>query len=141
VRPSRALLTAAALLTLSGWLVLAAGPASAAAPAVVHLGSCRAQGDYATCVASGSVNHPHSIHVYVSASPGQKIINGNWDVVCAKGTGAGSKSGTFKGWASDRRPLRRTVHMPYRRPDYCTVSADAQLSHGGHLHIWLTAQK
>jgi hypothetical protein len=48
---------------------------------------------------------------------------------------------TFKGWASDKHPLTRTVHMPYRRPDFCSVSADAQLSNGGHLHIWLTAQK
>ena len=121
---------------------MGAGVASAAAPTIVrHLGSCRAQGDFATCVVTGSVNDPHSIHVYVSARPGQQVMSGNWDVVCAKGTGAGSKSGSFKGWASDRRPLVRTVHMPYRRPDSCTVSADAQLSHSGHLHIWLTAQK
>ena len=142
MRPVRALLTAGTLLTLPAGFLLAAGPATAGAPAIVRqLGSCRAQGDYATCVASGSVNNPQSIHVYVSAGPAQKVINGNWDVVCSEGTGAGSKSGSFEGWASDKHPLRRTVRMPYRRPDSCTVSADAQLSHGGHLHIWLTAQK
>jgi hypothetical protein len=127
-------------------LALAAAPIAAflattpawAAPAAHsrQIGSCRAQGDFAICTASGSVNHPLSLVVHVTSSPNQHI-SGAWDVVCAKGTGAGSKSGTFSGTT----PFQRTLKMNYRRPDSCTVSADAQLGTGGSLHIWIIAWK
>lgn len=117
--------------------VLGIAPASASPAAHTRqLGSCRARGDFAICDASGSVNHPLSLVVHVSASPNQHI-SGAWDVVCGKGTGAGSKSGSFSG----RTPFKRTLKMPYRRPDSCTVSADAQLGRGGWVHVWLIAWK
>ncbi|MGI8445760.1 MAG: hypothetical protein ACR2MP_00940 [Streptosporangiaceae bacterium] len=117
-------------------LVLAAAPASAAAMHHKRIGSCRANGDYATCDASGSVNHPLALRVHANSGPHQRVTV-YWDVTCSKGYGAGSKSGHFSGTT----PLRRGVPMNYRRPDNCILSADAQLSSGGTLHIWLTARK
>ena len=51
-----------------------------------------------------------------------------------------------RGWGQERHalgddPFKRTVKMPYRRPDSCTVSADAQLGTGGKLHVWIIAWK
>lgn len=106
---------------------------------VVRIGSCRARGDFAVCIASGNVNHPASIHVHVVARPGQRV-SGSWTMVCSKGNGAGGKSGNFSGWASAKHPLRRDLRMPYLHPDSCTVSASAQLSKSGRLHVWLTAR-
>jgi hypothetical protein len=117
--------------------LLAVAPAWASSAAHTRqVGSCRAQGDFAICSASGNVNHPLSLVVHVTSSPDQHI-SGAWDVVCGKGTGAGSKSGTLSGTT----PFKRTVKMPYRRPDSCTVSADAQLGTGGKLHVWVIAWK
>jgi len=135
---------AAIAVAVTASITLAAGPALAspasAAPSTVRfLGGCRAQGDFATCIASGSVNHPHSIHVHVIARPGQRV-SGSWSMICAKGLGAGSKSGNFSGWAGLKHNLYRNLPMPYLHPDSCTVAADAQLSHGGKLHVWLTAR-
>ena len=114
-------------------------PASAsvhARPATVrHLGSCRSHGDFATCVTSGSVDFPSSIHVHVSATPAQNV-SGAWSIVCTRGSGAGSKSGSFHGFTT----LSRNVPFPMRHPDNCTVSADAQLSGSGGIRVWLTAR-
>ena len=137
MKTATALMTAAASIALAASPVLAS-PASAAPSTVRFLGGCRAQGDFATCVASGRVNHPHNIHVHIIARPGQHVI-GAWSMTCAKGSGAGSKSGNFSGWAGLKNNLYRNLRMPYLHPDWCTVAADAQLSHGGKLHIWVTA--
>jgi hypothetical protein len=118
-------------------LVLAATPASASTHShVKRFGSCRAQGEYAICDASGSVNYPLALRVHVNSGPGQHVTV-YWSDTCSKGYGAGGKSGHFSGTT----PLRRGVPMSYRRPDNCILSADAQLSSGGKLHIWLTARK
>ena len=134
------------ILVMAGTVALLAGIAVPAAsaqnvrPATVrHLGSCRAQGDFAICSASGSMNHPSSIHVHVSASPGQHV-SGAWEVVCSKGTGAGSKSATFSGHASLSVPLTHLLRQNYKHPDSCIAAADAQLGTGGHLHVWITAR-
>jgi len=110
-------------------------PALAAGhPVKVHqFGSCRAQGDFATCVASGTAHHPVTIRVHVSASPSQQV-DVAWDMTCSKGLGAGGKSGQFTAGT----PVNRVLHHPYKHPDMCIVSADAQLSGSGHLHVWLT---
>jgi hypothetical protein len=140
MRTVSALLTAAASVSLAvSPIVLAAAPASSSVtPAAHFIGGCRAQGDYAICTASGNVNHPHSISVHVIARPGQHV-SGAWSMVCSKGTGAGSKSGNFSGWAGIKNNLNHKLRMPYRRPDSCSVAADAQLAHGGRIHVWLTA--
>jgi hypothetical protein len=110
-----------------------AAPALASTPRVYHAGSCRAQGDFAVCVASGTATRPAKIVLHVSASPGQHV-DGAWDSVCSRGFGAGSRSGSFSGHA----PLTRIIRRSYVYPDSCDVSADAQLGTGGRLHIWIT---
>lgn len=129
---------------VAGGMVLALAAAAPAAAStngaasahnkVRTFASCRAQGDFAICVAGGNVNRPVQLRVHVYASPKQRV-SGAWDVVCAKGTGAGSESGTISGTTTINRKLR----MPYAHPDSCTASADAQLAKGGKIHVWLTA--
>jgi hypothetical protein len=134
------LVVAAGTVALLGGIAVTTASAQNARPVTVrHLGSCRTQGDFAICTASGSVNHPSSIHVHVSASPGQHV-SGAWNVVCSKGTGAGSKSGTFSGHASVAVPLTHLLRQNYKHPDSCIAAADAQLGTGGHLHVWITAR-
>jgi hypothetical protein len=96
------------------------------------IASCKAHGQFATCVAAGNANHPHNIYVHVRSYPRQGAYVA-WTMVCVKGSGAGSTSGHF----STGTPINRRLRKPYYRPDSCTVSADAQLKHGGHLHLWL----
>jgi invasion protein IalB len=117
--------------------LLVAGPATASTATAQGktVASCWARGDYATCGAAATVNHPLRLYVHVAASPAQRV-SGAWDVTCSKGYGAGTESGSFSG----RTTLTRKLRMSYRRPDFCIVSADAQLSNGGHsIHVWLTA--
>ena len=135
------LLSAAGAAAALGLMVPAVSASTHAAPAAVrHLGSCRARGDVAICVAGGNVNHPSSIHVHVTANPAQRV-SGSWTVVCSRGFGAGSKSGNFRGRAGATiHPLTVPVKMPYKHPDSCTASADAQLSGHGRLHVWITAR-
>jgi hypothetical protein len=130
--------------------VLAAALAAVAAPAIpaaaspaparvdnqtVRIGSCRSSGDFATCVASGSVNNPLYIRVHVKASPDQHV-SGDWSMVCSKGSGAGSTQGTVSGTT----PRAKRLRMPFANPDSCSVAADAQLSGGGSIHVYLTAR-
>ncbi len=96
--------------------------------------SCRAQGGFATCIASGSTHRPLVIRVHVNSNRVQKVSVA-WDMVCSKGSGAGTSSGHF----SATVPIRRIIRHPYRRPGSCTVAADGQLARGGHIHVWLTA--
>lgn len=118
---------------LAASATLVAVPASAA-PASIRIGSCRAHGEFATCVASGNANHsPVSIVVHVRVTPAQ-AVTGAWSMTCSKGSGAGSSSGNLKGGT----PINRRLRKPYRRPDSCSVAADAQLDRGGSLKIWLT---
>jgi hypothetical protein len=126
-------LVTAAVASLIPIMAPTVASASTAAPARWHqIGTCTARGDFAICVASGNVNHPLQIQAYVIARPGQRV-SGAWDMVCSKGSGAGSKSGNIGGRASAAHPLVKTLPMPYRRPDSCTVSADAQLQAGGNF--------
>jgi hypothetical protein len=104
---------------------LAAG--TAVAGAATRIGSCTAQGDFATCVASGTADGPATLTVTVTSSPDQQVYVA-WSDVCAEGTGAGSSSGSF----TAQTPVSRNISHPYSRPDSCTVSADAQLQAGGN---------
>jgi hypothetical protein len=105
--------TNCAALAAASATILATTPAWASSAAHSRqLGSCSARGDFAICDAGGSVNHPLSLVVHVTSAPDQHI-SGAWDVVCGKGNGAGGKSGSFSG----RTPFKRTLKMPYARPD------------------------
>lgn len=116
-------------------IALMAGSASAApASHARQIASCRAQGDFAICDAAGNARHqPVTIVVHVRASPRQSVLV-SWDITCSKGFGAGSSSGQF----NSGTPVNRKLHHPYAHPDNCIVSADAQLSSGRSLHLWLT---
>ena len=114
-------------------VLLASVPASAV-PGTILIGSCRAQGDFATCVASGTArHHPLRIVVHVKSFPRQHV-HGAWSMTCAKGFGAGSTRGHYRSGT----PFTRVLRKPYRHPDSCSVAADGQLGRRGHLHIWLT---
>lgn len=100
-----------------------------------RVGTCTAKGDYATCVASGNVNKPTAIYAHVLASPNQHV-SGSWSMVCSKGSGAGSKSGSISGTT----PVRHQLTMPYVDPSSCSVAADAQLSRSGSITVYITAR-
>ena len=117
--------------------LLAAGAVTAsttAASASSVFGQCSAQGDYATCVASGTATSPVTLTVSVISSPDQDVYVA-WDTVCSEGTAAGSSSGNF----TAETPVSRTISHPYDQPDSCIVSADAQLQAGGNsVHVSLS---
>jgi len=79
--------------------------------------------------ASAAVN----IYAHVSASPNQSV-DVSWSMVCVKGSGAASKSGSF----TATTPIRRYLKMPFFRPRSCSVATSAQLSGSGSLHVWNT---
>ena len=110
--------------------ILVVQPASAAV--THHAGSCRISGDFATCVASGNATGGiKNIYAHVSASPNQSV-DVSWSMVCVKGSGAASKSGSF----TATTPIRRYLKMPFFRPRSCSVATSAQLSGSGSLHVW-----
>ncbi len=115
-------------------LVLIALEAPASAD-VKRIDRATARGDYAITTASGSVDNPTAIWVKIKARPNQKA-GGNWNMVCSKGSGAGSKSGNYSGVT----PFVRKLKMPYSRPDSCTVAALGSLSKGGKIIVILLAR-
>lgn len=108
-------------------------PATAFASQVID--SQSGAGDYAIVIASGSVHHPKRISVRVSSHPAQRVT-GSWTMVCSKGLSAGSKSGHISGVGA----FSRTLKMPRRHPDDCSVSASAQLDRGGKVHVTLVSR-
>jgi hypothetical protein len=116
-------------------LALGGVAATASVASASTVGSCTAQGDYATCVASGTVNEPITIDVTVTSSPDQPVFVA-WDDTCSQGTGAGSDSGSF----TATTPKTTAISHPYSQPDNCIVSADAQLQNGGNsITVTITA--
>jgi hypothetical protein len=113
---------------------LTAAAFPAAALAAHQIGSKSGSGDYAIALASGTANHPHHLYVKITTRPAQRAT-GSWTMVCSKGLSAGSKSGDISGSGT----FRRTLRMPNRRPDDCTVSASGQLSSGGKILVSLLA--
>jgi hypothetical protein len=108
-------------------MALAGVAATSAVASAGTIGSCSAQGDFATCDASGTANKPITITVTVTSSPSQPVFV-SWDTTCAQGSGAGSSSGSF----TATTPVTRTISHPYYQPDYCIVAAGAQLQNGGN---------
>jgi hypothetical protein len=95
----------------------------------------RAHGEYAIAQAAGEVSHPSAIFVRVKSIPHQKV-SGAWTVVCAKGYGAGTKSGRVSGYTNFTTPLK----LPYNNPSSCIASANAQLSSGGLVKVKLLSR-
>jgi hypothetical protein len=105
-----------------------------AANASTTFGSCSAQGDYATCDASGTATSPITITVTVTSSPDQSV-SVSWTDTCSQGNGAGGSSGSF----TATTPLSRNISHPYYQPDSCIVAAGAQLQAGGNsVHVSLS---
>jgi hypothetical protein len=120
------LVTSPAVLTASAVLAATAS----------RIGSCTAEGDFATCDADGTADDPVDIYAHVASSPRQQVTV-FWDMTCSKGDGAGSSQGQFTATTT----VRRLIHHPYTRPDQCSVAAAAQLSDGGSLHVWLSDRR
>jgi hypothetical protein len=59
-------------------LLLVATAASEASAEIRRIGRCRARGDFAICVADGSVDNPSGMWVRVKALPNQSV-SGSWD--------------------------------------------------------------
>ena len=90
----------------------------------------RAAGDFAAATVVGTVSNPGTIRVRVKTSPRQRV-DVQWSMTCVRGSGAGSKSGSFKGRATITRKLRK----PMGNPDDCSVAATAQLADSGRLTV------
>lgn len=121
--------TLAALGTMAALLMVPVS-ARASASALHTFGTCTGHGQYAVCVASGTLYKPVNLYVYAYARPNQRLPV-YWSVVCAKGLSAGSRSGSF----SVTTPGRHLVSHPYNHPNYCILAADAQIDRGNYLHI------
>ena len=129
---------AATAVTAAAFLLMLAAPGFASTARIYHAGSCSAEGQYATCVASGTAYNPTVIRVHVSAPRTGLPIFVAWSVVCAKGDGAGSRSGQYQTVTDSNRKIKH----PYARPDSCIVAADAQLTKDGiHIRVWITYRK
>ncbi len=89
-----------------------------------------AAGDYALAVTSGTVNHPTTIELRVSATPSQ-TGSIDWNMVCdEQGGGVGEKSGEVQG------SLPTTLTLPLPAPSTsCIVSAVVQLDQSGDVTI------
>jgi hypothetical protein len=144
---SKPIITRVAVLGASlGAMVALAVPAAASAiPAsratggagstkTVTFGSCHNSGKYAACTASGTVDHPLSIEIHVTAVPGQKIF-GNWALSCEKGKRGRSRGGDLP----KRAPLVDPLRLPFKAPDSCVLASMAQLRKTGSLKVALTA--
>lgn len=100
---------------------------------VYAISSCRASGEFATCVESGQANKPLVIQVHVTASPDQSVFV-DWNDVCSLGYSAAGSSGEF----TATTPITRTIGHSFKHPDSCTVGAGGSLNDGGSLHVWTT---
>lgn len=119
-----------AAIPVAGVIIAVTGATAAQASTWHGAGTCTAQGQYATCVASGNAYHPRGIAVWVDSGVHQ-WIKVYWTVVCSKGTSAGSRSGHFSVYT----PGTTYISHPYRYPDQCTVASSAQISKGNYLKI------
>ena len=110
--------------------LVATSSAVAAMQALRVIGRGSSSGDFATVIASGTAKRPAVLYARVTSRPRQRVT-GNWTIVCSKGLGAGSKSGSFAG----RTPIQKRLRFPMRRPDSCTVSAGASLDRSGRIVV------
>jgi hypothetical protein len=113
-----------------------ASATTASAAAVHRIGSCRAQGSAASCEVTGTARHPRTIHVHVTASPGQRLLV-RWHITCSRGLRVRTSRGHFRA----RTPIRRGLRHRFTHPDSCIATARAQLPGSGRLHLWLTSRR
>lgn len=116
-------------------VVISAVSLAGAAPTVSAaglrlIGQQSASGDFAIAFASGTASRPSAIYVRVIATPRQ-TVSVNWNMICSRGTGAGSKEGSYNTSDTGLRRLR----MPTAHPDSCTVAAGGSLARGGRIKV------
>lgn len=109
-----------------------AGSALGSSEALRVIGRGSSSGDFATVIASGTAKRPSVLYARITSRPRQRVT-GNWTMVCSKGFGAGSKSGSFAG----RTPIQRRLRFPMTRPASCTVSAGGSLDRSGRITVTL----
>ena len=128
----------AAAVMLTGGIASASTATAIGSSSVHKAGTCRARGDFADCITSGTATSPRSMFVHVHAGPRQEV-DVNWDMVCSKGSGAGSRSGSF----TRETPIRHAMRMPYAAPSSCDVSAGGALdgSHGDWIRVNVTYRR
>lgn len=107
-------------------LVAASAAGAVKVPGAKFGKPAKASGEFAIAQASGTTRDPSKIFAKVTSKPRQQV-SGAYSVVCSKGFGAGTKSGSIKG----RTPLVRRLRLPMGNPDSCTAAANAQLQDGG----------
>jgi hypothetical protein len=112
------------------------GSVAPAAATVHRIASCRAQGSAASCDVTGTARHPRTIHVHVTASPGQRVLV-KWHMTCSRGLRVRTSSGHFHA----RTPIRRGLRHRFTHPDSCIATASTQLPGSGRLHLWLTSRR
>lgn len=94
--------------------------AEAASARIVVIDRGKARGDDTVAQANGSIDDPKRIWVKVKSRPRQEA-DGVWNMICSRGSFAESTDGQHSG----STPYRRRLRMPYRRPDRCSVAANA----------------
>jgi hypothetical protein len=113
--------------------VALAGPAVAGAGVVE---TERASGDFAAATVVGTVENPSAIRIRVRTSPRQRV-EVTWSMTCLRGSGVGSKSGSFRG----RSTITRRLRKPMGNADSCSVAATAQLADSGRLTVQILDQR
>jgi hypothetical protein len=120
-------------------LLFTGNAAAATTSSRITFGMCQADGNFATCVASGHIHRPSAIYVSVYTRPSHLSVTIYWDMVCSKGSGAGESSGHFT--TATPRTDRYIAH-PYARPGSCDVSAEGQVNgNAQRIRVWLSAYK
>jgi hypothetical protein len=126
-------------------IILVAAVAAGAVAAVAWGSASRiiarasASGDFATVVASGHAQGPHGFFVRVLARPRQRLTV-DWTVICSKRTGAGAGAGSKSGRFDARAPVRRSLRLPMRAPDYCAASVGGSLDSSGTVTVILESR-
>ena len=128
--------TSVTLMAGSAPAAVASAAAVAPAAAVHRIGSCRAQGNAAICDVTGTARHPRTIHVHVTASPGQRLLV-RWHITCSRGLRVRTSRGHFRA----RTPIRRGLRHRFTHPDSCIATARTQVAGSGRLHLWLTSRR
>jgi hypothetical protein len=107
-------------------LVLAAAPCGDAAGGWRLVASNHTYAIYAKLDVSASVSHPAAVALRVISQPAQNTFV-KWSLVCSKGSGTGSTSGSYTSQTTRLQPLR----LPMGSPRSCRVAVQGHFPDGG----------
>jgi hypothetical protein len=128
------MIRAAVVAVLAAVIALTVAGTALASTRLYTDGSCVARGQYATCDAAGTANKPTEMYANAWVNHSQRLTV-YYDVSCAKGTGAGGKSGSFSIYVRAGYRATHSVPHPYYHPAFCVVSIGAQINGGSYLHL------